>query len=70
MGNEAKENVERGYIMVINDEGIRKKVSLSDFNAGKVEGFKYDLQWDLSHGFKEAKKAFDDIEKSHYSEHL
>lgn len=56
MGNEAKENVERGYIMVINDEGIRKKVSLSDFNAGKVEGFKYDFQWDLTWGFKKLRR--------------
>ena len=63
----------RGYIMVINSKGERKRVKISDYNkANKLNeahtnnDFKYDLEWDLSHGFTEAKKAFSDIENGNY----
>lgn len=60
----------RGYIMVVNDNGDRKKVKVSDYNqkhnlnesSNELQGYTYDLEWDLSHGFTEANKAFYDIE--------
>lgn len=59
-----------GYIMVINSNGERKCVKVEEYNKSQkinedktsIKGFKYDLAWDLSHGFTEANKAFDDIE--------
>lgn len=64
---------EFGYIVVKNKEGHRKKVKISDYNEfqqNPIEGhslcgYKYDLEWDLSHGFTEANKAFEEIENGY-----
>lgn len=60
----------RGYIMVINSNGERKCVKAEEYNKSQknnkdktsLNGFKYDLAWDLLHGFTEANKAFNNIE--------
>lgn len=54
----------RGKIMAINSHGERRKIDLADFNRSKTRDYKYDLAWDLSHGFTEANKAFGEIENS------
>ena len=64
---------EFGYIVVKNKEGHRKKVEISDYNEFQknpieghpLYGYKYDLEWDLSHGFTEVNKVFEEI-KSKY----
>ena len=61
----------RGCIMVVNSKGERKRVKVEDYNKLKdineddanIEGYKCDLEWDISHGFTEANKAFYEIEK-------
>lgn len=58
--------------MVINNYGDRKQIKIEDYNRfqkfdednADIRGFKYDLAWDLSHGFTEANDAFHDIENS------
>lgn len=65
-------NNSRGYIIVINSKGGRKQVKVEDYNKSNnlnedninMSDYKYDLAWDLSHGFTEANKAFSDIEKN------
>lgn len=56
----------RNYIMVINSKGERKQVKVSDYNKKhkpkNLHGYRYDLEWDLTHGFTEAGKAFEAIE--------
>ena len=61
--------ISRGYMVVINESGERKQIKVKDYNRMKgtenevgLCDYKYDLKWDLSHGFTEACKAFDDIE--------
>lgn len=75
MSNNAKGNMDvantRGYIMVINSNGERKRVKVEKYNKSQkinedntiLNGFKYDLAWDLSHGFTEGRQAFENIEK-------
>lgn len=61
----------RGFIMVINESGERKQVKIEDYYKSQnhedeiiPDGFKYDLSWDISHGFTEAKNAFGLIESN------
>lgn len=59
---------ESGYIVVKNQDGLRKQVKISDYNESRLDSahplseFRYDLEWDLGHGFTEARKAFEEIE--------
>lgn len=61
---------ESGYIIVKNQDGLRKQVPISDYNESRMVSahplseFHYDLEWDLSHGFTEARKTFAEIENS------
>lgn len=57
--------------MVINSKGERKRVKVDDYNKSKMlndnkmglNDYRYDIAWDLSHGFTEANQAFESIEK-------
>lgn len=64
--------IHRGYIMVINHKGERKRVKVDNYNKSKMlnddkmglNDYRYEIAWDLSHGFTEANQAFEFIEKA------
>ena len=62
------ENVSRDYVVLINAKGDRKIVKSSGYEnrvneaTGELKGYRYDIDWYLSHGFIEAKRMFDEIE--------
>lgn len=65
------QSITSDQVVVINSQGQRRVITAREFeqknalkenSSNNLQDYKYDVNWYLSHGFKEAKKVFKEIE--------